>query len=166
MTANDQAAGASETPLPWGVRAGSGASDDPLHLRVLRGRLPGTRHLRPQQRQAGDADGRAHRGASAPATAGPRRAFAFQTDRGKPQVQEFRNVLERRLSGDRIGQATDIFNMRWSVLGADLQMLVEEHQVNEVPAPSLANRWVARDDARNYLILGDPAVRLRVEAMA
>ena len=75
-------------------------------------------------------------------------------------------MLERRLSGDRIGQATDIFNMRWSVLGADLQMLVEEHQVNEVPAPSLANRWVARDDARNYLILGDPAVRLRVEAMA
>ena len=93
-------------------------------------------------------------------------AFSFQTDRGKPQVQEFRNVLEKLLSGDRIGQATDTFNMRWSVLGADLQMLVEEHQVNEVPAPNLANRWVARDDARNYLILGDPAVRLRVESMA
>lgn len=93
-------------------------------------------------------------------------AFSFQSDRGKPQAQEFRNVLERVLAGDRIGQATDTFNMRWSVLSADLQMLVEEHQVNDVPAPNLANRWVARDDARNYLILGDPAVRLRVEAMA
>jgi len=46
-------------------------------------------------------------------------------------------------------------------------MLVEEQQVTgTVPAPNLAIRWVARDDARYYLILGDPAVRLRVEAIA
>ena len=94
-------------------------------------------------------------------------AFSFQNDRGGPQVQEFRSVMERLLAGDRIGQATDDFNRRWSVLGSDLQMLVEEQQVTgAVPAPNLANRWVARDDARNYLILGDPAVRLRVDAIA
>ncbi|HTM33678.1 MAG TPA: hypothetical protein VL263_20340 [Vicinamibacterales bacterium] len=94
-------------------------------------------------------------------------AFSFQTDRGGPQVQEFRSVMERLLAGERIGQATDDFNRRWSVLSSELQMLVEEQQVTgAVPAPNLANRWVARDDARNYLILGDPAVRLRVEAIA
>jgi hypothetical protein len=94
-------------------------------------------------------------------------AFSFQTDRGGPQVQEFRSVMERLLGGERIGQATDDFNHRWSVLSSELQMLVEEQQVTgAVPAPNLANRWVARDDARNYLILGDPAVRLRVEAIA
>lgn len=94
-------------------------------------------------------------------------AFSFQTDRGGAQVQEFRSVMERLLAGERIGEATDGFNRRWSVLGADLQMLVEEQQATgAVPAANLANRWVARDDARNYLILGDPAVRLRVELMA
>ena len=28
-----------------------------------------------------------------------------------------------------------------------------------VPASVLANRWVARDDARNYIVLGDPAAK-------
>jgi hypothetical protein len=93
-------------------------------------------------------------------------AFSFQTERGLPQVQDFRSVMELLLSGQRIGQATDGFNRRWSVLGSDLQILVEEQQATgAVPATSLANRWVARDDARNYLILGDPAVQLKVEAM-
>jgi hypothetical protein len=93
-------------------------------------------------------------------------AFSFQTDRGKPQVQEFRDVLEKLLSGNRIGQATDVFNMRWSVLAAVLQETAEINEFKPVPASNLANRLVARDDARNYLILGDPAVRLRVDAMA
>jgi hypothetical protein len=30
----------------------------------------------------------------------------------------------------------------------------------------VANLFIARDDARNYIVLGDPAVRLRTESMA
>ena len=33
---------------------------------------------------------------------------------------------------------------------------------SSVPASVLANRWVARDDARNYVVLGDPAARLKI----
>jgi hypothetical protein len=29
----------------------------------------------------------------------------------------------------------------------------------------IANLFIARDDARNYIVLGDPAARLRTEAM-
>ena len=85
------------------------------------------------------------------------------------QVQDFRSVMELLLAGNRIGQATDDFNRRWSVLSAELSMLVEEQEASgttQDTAAKLGNRWVARDDARNYLILGDPAVRLRVEAMS
>ena len=95
-------------------------------------------------------------------------AFSFQTDRLKPQIQDFRSVMELLLAGNRIGQATDDFNRRWSVLSAELSMLVEEQEASGTTTDMVAklgNRWVARDDARNYLILGDPAVRLKVEAM-
>jgi hypothetical protein len=77
--------------------------------------------------------------------------------------------MELLLGGHRIGQATDDFNRRGSVLSAELTMLVEEQEATgttEDIVSKLSNRWVARDDARNYLVLGDPAVRLRVEAMA
>jgi hypothetical protein len=91
-------------------------------------------------------------------------AYSFQNSRSAPQIQDMRDVMVRVLQGQRVGQATDGFNMRWAVLSAELQ----ESQTAAPPvAPAvLANRYVARNDARNYIILGDPAVRLRVDDMA
>jgi hypothetical protein len=58
--------------------------------------------------------------------------------------------------------------MRWAVLSAELQesQSLRESFANQLVSNAvLANRYVARNDARNYIILGDPAVRLRTEAM-
>ena len=95
-------------------------------------------------------------------------AYSFQVGRGAPQVQEFRDVMIRVMRGERIGQCTDQFNLRWAVLSTELADARRQQEVfpGQVSDPILANRWVARDDARNYLILGDPAVRLRVQDMA
>jgi hypothetical protein len=38
--------------------------------------------------------------------------------------------------------------------------------IDEAEAYRLGFLWIARDDARNYVILGDPAVRIRAEALA
>jgi hypothetical protein len=92
-------------------------------------------------------------------------AYSFQGQRGG-QVQGFRDVIGRLLRGERIGQATDQFNLRWAAISTDLsEMQAELARGAEVKTRTLANLWIARDDARNYMILGDPAVRLRVEDM-
>jgi hypothetical protein len=91
-------------------------------------------------------------------------AYSFQNSRSAPQIQDMRDVMVRVLQGQRVGQATDGFNMRWAVLSAELQESQNAGQA--VPPAILANRYVARNDARNYIVLGDPAVRLRVDEMA
>ena len=95
-------------------------------------------------------------------------SYSFQVGRGAPQVQEFRDVMVRVMKGDRIGACTDQFNLRWAVLSAELADMLRQQQAlpGQVSNAELGNRWVARDDARNYLTLGDPAVRLRIEDMA
>jgi hypothetical protein len=94
-------------------------------------------------------------------------SYSFQNERLAPQVQDMRDVMVGLLKGWRLGRATDQFNVRWTVLSAELsETLRDRRDEREIADAVLANRWVARDDARNYVILGDPAVRLRVEAMA
>lgn len=90
---------------------------------------------------------------------------SFTTARGRPQAQSFGDVMLRLLKGQRIGHATDEFNRRWAVLSADLADLLRDLEFRTVTESELASRWVDRDDARNYMVLGDPAVRLRVEDM-
>ena len=82
---------------------------------------------------------------------------------GRPQIQEFRQTLELLMSGTRVGQAMDQFNQRWSVLSDDLaEMLNNRQQPDLVPDQQLYECWKVRNDARNYLVLGDPAARLCV----
>lgn len=92
--------------------------------------------------------------------------YSFVSPKGKGQVQGMRDVLARILSGHRIGHATDQLNIRWAALSTELsQSLRAAAPGNEVSDLVLANQWIARDDARNYMILGDPAVQLRVDDM-
>jgi hypothetical protein len=93
--------------------------------------------------------------------------YSFQGRSGRSQTQGFRDVLDRLLLGWRIGHATDSFNMRWAVLST--QLSEKQHPLNRKVSfkPSaLARLWIARDDARNFVVLGDPAVRLRIDRVS
>jgi hypothetical protein len=93
-------------------------------------------------------------------------AYSFQGQRGGSQIQGFRDVISRLLNGQRIGQATDMFNLRWAAIATELSdMQADLARGSDVSLRRLGNLWVSRDDARNFIVLGDPAVRLRVENM-
>ena len=94
-------------------------------------------------------------------------AYSFLGSDRSSQPESFRDVLSRIMRGQRIGYATDTFNTRWANLSIDLAELhLKKEQGGAVALKALGKLWIARDDARNFIILGDPAVRLRVQDMA
>jgi len=90
--------------------------------------------------------------------------YSFQTQAQQPMVQVFRDPLVRLLQQNRVGHALDVFDQRWTVLSTQLLSTLQLRKSSpaSISDASLANRWVARDDARNYVVIGDPAVRVRL----
>jgi hypothetical protein len=76
----------------------------------------------------------------------------------------FKNVVGRILLGQPIGFALKDFNEKFAVLAAELSRLVERigHGL-QVPDDALASAWLQRNDAQNYVLLGDPAVAVKAQ---
>jgi hypothetical protein len=94
-------------------------------------------------------------------------SYGFEDVLGTPQEQVLRTPLELLMLGQRAGQAVDSLNLQWSTLAAQLGLARSGNLPGQPQPPSalIANLYIARDDAKNYIVLGDPAVRLRVEDM-
>jgi hypothetical protein len=100
-------------------------------------------------------------------------AYSFRSDDKVTYIDGFEDATTRILRGERVGNAMDAFNQRWSILSsslAELERQVSRREDTDVDfesalATRLSNQWVARDDARNYIVFGDPAVRLREKDM-
>jgi hypothetical protein len=59
------------------------------------------------------------------------------------------------------------FRQRFAMLSAALGDLLERAGYGlPLPEGELETLWVERNDSRNYVVLGDPAARLRVDALA
>jgi hypothetical protein len=82
---------------------------------------------------------------------------------GAEQLTTFESTLTRLLNGDRVGYATEEFNNRYAGLSTELSSRLEDAKFRAiVPPEELAGLWTANNDARSYVVLGDPAVKLAV----
>ena len=87
--------------------------------------------------------------------------YSFQSPQAGPQLQAFEATLSQLMQGQPVGLATDFFNGRYAALAARLAKQLEDQKFGQViPDQQLAGLWTAHNDARSYVVLGDPAVRL------
>jgi hypothetical protein len=82
------------------------------------------------------------------------------------QLIPFRNAIWQILAGRPVGVATKDFSDRYA---ASSTFLLRQMGANppgkKIDDEELVRRWIQRNDAQNYVLLGDPAVRLRPSDM-
>jgi hypothetical protein len=84
-------------------------------------------------------------------------SFAGLTGREVALRPVFESTLCRLFSGAPLGYAMEFFNGCYAELASDLDEELRRDCRNH---DYLARLWANRNDARNYAVLGDPAVRL------
>jgi hypothetical protein len=91
--------------------------------------------------------------------------YSIQPQGVGPQLQPFRNLVGRVLAGEPVGHATIDFSQRYATYSTDLLNKIDPSQpgYRQPTDAELAWDWIERNDAQNYIVLGDPAVRLRTD---
>jgi hypothetical protein len=79
------------------------------------------------------------------------------------QTLVFQRSLQHMMQGGRIGWVMEDFNLRYAELATMLSNELEEAKFGAANTRRLGELWTAHADARNYIIVGDPAVRLRYD---
>jgi hypothetical protein len=89
---------------------------------------------------------------------------SFLNEDQQRELATFEGMLGELLDGKPVGLALERFNQRYAEISSDLTAEMESAQLfGEPPDKELfAGLWTTVNDARNYMILGDPAVRLRI----
>jgi len=91
-------------------------------------------------------------------------SISYSDAKNNKHLGTFRSTLKRLLEGHPIGSATEYFNQGYAEYSTALTKRIEQRKRGNksVRDSELVGLWTANNDARNYVILGDPAARLPV----
>jgi hypothetical protein len=89
-------------------------------------------------------------------------SYSFSWNALKEQTAVFESAIGRLLTGSPVGAAMEFFGGRAAELANDLGVMRGEiNAKTKTPdTPQLGYLWTASNDARSYVIIGDPAARL------
>jgi hypothetical protein len=83
------------------------------------------------------------------------------TDAQEAPIGTFESMFQRLMNGYPIGSATEYLNQRHAEIAVELGNLWADRENLQGTDQILFSRmWRANNDARNFIVLGDPAVRL------
>jgi hypothetical protein len=87
--------------------------------------------------------------------------YSFLWQGADPQITAIASTILSIHKGHRVGSAMEAMNSRWAAIAADLTIRLEKLRNDDkaVDDHLLAWLWTASNDARNYVVIGDPAVR-------
>jgi hypothetical protein len=79
----------------------------------------------------------------------------------------FQRALRRLMTGEHVGHVLRDQHDRGVHLSSSLlDTIARSRQTQQVDEAEVAQLWTERNDARAYIVLGDPAARLRVDSLA
>ncbi len=90
-------------------------------------------------------------------------SYSKKARKDDKHLATYRSTMRRLMDGHPVGSALEFFNERYGELSAALTQGVEDRKFEMPGAPGqaeLLRLWKANNDARNYVIIGDPASRL------
>ena len=90
------------------------------------------------------------------------RAWGYSIEAsGADETGVFEDAMRALLSGDRVGWITESINLRYAALATELTTDIEELEWDEdyIDDYDLAQKWTMHNDARAYVVIGDPAVQ-------
>lgn len=90
------------------------------------------------------------------------RAWGYSIEAsGADETGVFEDAMRALLSGDRVGWITESMNLRYAALATELTTDLEELEWDEdyIDDYDLAQKWTMHNDARGYVVIGDPAVQ-------